>query len=83
MQNRLLTVRLRIVTPSLVVPRWLSGDSSGSVNRHTGGSSPSRGSRFADEAHMDERILGKDEAVGSNPIIGSSFVRKKLVWGKR
>lgn len=37
----------------------------------------------ADEAHVDERILGKDEVAGSNPVVSSNFKVGDKVLYKR
>ena len=34
------------------------------------------GPSFADVAQLVEHVLGKDEVIGSIPIVGSSFVEK-------
>ena len=66
------------LAPSGGIPEWPKGTDCKSVGTAFEGSNPSPPTIHAHVAQSVEHVLGKDEVVGSIPIVGSIFSAERL-----
>ena len=62
------------LAPSGGIPEWPKGTDCKSVGTAFEGSNPSPPTIYAHVAQSVEHVLGKDEVVGSIPIVGSILI---------